>query len=954
MIPLTDHVGTFREIEDDDAWAGIFYLHLDPRDPKEKLRKATNGVFSGPVGALAFLIRDDGLLVTCAHVAIDAEDGNGNPLCEDFGASLTFRSATVPVKINARLLKEGWFGPAQEHWRTRLRAEAMGADVCFFQLQLETAALFDDYEDKAHKVDDIRPVNSPRETLIERARVLPLGAPNYPMASDIPLQVHQVTYSPAGYPRKSTPVARFCAVEPKLAGGTVTLVSPDITSGDSGGPVWDSARKRVVAMVRMGMGHLEGREFAADARTIADKSGVPVKIDAEANRIISGLDEVAQATSVMRHFPILQDWMQANYVELRIATPLAGADIISDKTTSEPVSATTGVLAHAQRYGGCLLLGGSGAGKSRFLSHLSRYLLDQDVFHRRKRLLPLNYHASNFIESGLDLREMIEESVRQASSLFKTARSLTEVLSINDLSLVVLIDGLDEIPTGSRTKLLRQVTERVVGSNSPIATSENLYADDLLFVVASRPGDDVRLAPKGFGPAQMPVAELQPLNKDEVEQIVSSRIDSKDDRASVSELIDALSWAQDGPTPLQLGVALGFVTAGGLQPKLPVRPIDLNFRLVDHLISLGIDEDDRNREKDPIPRSSSMQFLKENLRELLQLLGENFIAGATTLEENCTMENFEVAGRSDLAADVRDFLRNENKLLGAILRPVERADGRTGLVWPHRTVPEALASEYQKRRVENYVTAFGSFQRLIKERSEAFELQLLSQVDGSREDGMDLASRLVALRLEQSHMQTETTWFALRALACGLELREDVFSRLVVILLRLLFVDFQDRRMNNTFAIKCSSIFSSASAPSPIAVAELPSVRRHLIDRLNHTLETRARGAGTARLTKPEAKVIDRLSLRGELTVPVVGGEPFQGYGPPHSAGMLAKSPSSRELVAPRSTEDDLLQKAVFHLARDPIAFTNAFNAFLAETDERLDPQECLQFFVALWDKQLG
>ncbi|MEL6103104.1 MAG: hypothetical protein AAFR68_17555, partial [Pseudomonadota bacterium] len=761
--------------------------------------------------------------------------------------------------------------------------------------------------------------------------------------------------SGSGYPINSSSVAHFRAAEPKLSGGTVTVASPDISAGDSGGPIWDSARRRVVAMVRSGRGHLEDREFAADARTIATLSGAPIKIDAAAGRIITGLDEVAKATSVMRHFPILQDWMQTNYVELRIATPQIGIDMIAEKVRAGHTSATTGVLEHAKRYGGCLLLGGAGAGKSRFLSHLSGYLLNRQVSHRGKRLIPLNYHARNFKESGLDLREMVEESIRRSSSDFFSERSSTEILSINDLSLIVLIDGLDEVPVSVRTKLLRQVTERVVGSGNLSTNSGDFHADDLLFVVASRPVDDVRLAPEGYGPVQMQVAELQPLNKGEVDKIVSSRIDNDEDRASVSELIDALSWAQDGPTPLQLAVALGFVTAGGLQTKLPARPIDLNFRLVDHLVSLGEDEDNKHRKSDSIPRASQRQFLKDNLRELLQVLAENFIAGATTLEENCTMANFVVAGKTDLAPDVRDFLQAENKLLGAILRSVEREDGGTELVWPHRTIPEALAAEYQERNAEDYVTAFGSFQRLLKERSEAFELQLLGLVDGTRGDDKDIASNLVALKLDKGHMQTETTWFALRVLACGLKLRDNVFARLVVILLRLLFVDFHDRRMNNSFAIKCSSLLSSASAPSPIAVAGLPSVQQHLIARLNHTLTTRARGTGVARVTSAEAKVIDRLSLWGHLTTPVVGSGPSQERDLPFKeSGVPIQFAGAREPVGEHVVENETLRMAVYYLARDPVEFTAAFNVYLSEIGDGGDPQDCLRSFVTLWGKRFG
>lgn len=948
MIPSNDHKRIFSEIEDDDVWSGIFYFESHPRNPNVERPKAEDGPRGGRVGALAFLIRNDGLLATCAHVATNASDVGGRFLCHGFGASLTFRSAKVPVKVEASLLREGWSGPSVERWRTRLRDEDWGADICFFKLQLETATSFE------YNAGETPIVGDPRSALIEHARVLPLGSPNYPVACDEPLRAHQVTYSPAGFPRNSSSVAHFRAAEPNLSGGTVTVASPDIASGDSGGPLWDSTRRRVVAMVRSGRGHLKDREFAADARTIAALSGVPIRIDAQAERLISGLDEIAQAKSVMRHFPILQDWMQSSYVELRIATPQPAADIVADKIKVAPRPATIGVLEYAQRHGGCLLLGGAGAGKSRFLSHLSRHLLDHEVFHRGKRLLPLNYHASDFKESGLDLREMIEESVRRAGSDFKMMRSLNEVLSINDLSLIVLIDGLDEIQTGPRTKLLRQVTERVVGSLKPMANKNDLHTDEFLFVVATRPGDDVKLSPEGHGLGLMQVAELQPLNKDEVTQIVSSRIDSEEDRASVSELIEVLSWAQDGPTPLQLGVALNFVTAGGLQPELPVRPIDLNFRLIDHLISLGVEEDRKHRENDPIPRAAGMQFLSENLRELLQVLGENFIAGATTLEENCMMANFVIASRTDCAPEVRDFLRTETKLLGAILRPVERADGRTELVWPHRTIPEALAAEYHKRHAEDYVATFGSFQRLLRERSEAFELQVLSQIDGTRDDGMDLASKLVAFKLDKSHMQTETTWYALRVLACGLNLREDVFSRLVLILLKLLFIDFQDRRLNNTFAMKCSSFFSSASAPSPIAVASLPSVQRHLISHLNRTLEIRARGTGAARLTKAEAKVIDRLSLWGQLTVSVVGTDPSQGYRQPQGGGMPMQITGAQEPITLWNPDDDTLRRTVYHLARDPLAFTNAFNAFLSKAGEGRDPQECLKSFVALWDQQFG
>ena len=63
---------------------------------------------------------------------------------------------------------------------------------------------------------------------------------------------------------------------------------------------------------------------------------------------------------------------------------------------------------------------------------------------------------------------------------------------------------------------------------------------------------------------------------------------------------------------------------------------------------------------------------------------------------------------------------------------------------------------------------------------------------------------------------------------------------------------------------------------------------------------------------------------------------------------------AAREQVTLTKPEDDMLQMAVFHLARDPLEFTTAFNASLSWEGEGRDPQECLDSFVLLWDRQFS
>jgi hypothetical protein len=124
------------------------------------------------------------------------------------------------------------------------------------------------------------------------------------------------------------------------------------------------------------------------------------------------------------------------------------------------------------------------------------------------------------------------------------------------------------------------------------------------------------------------------------------------------------------------------------------------------------------------------------------------------------------------------------------------------------------------------------------------------------------------------------------------------------------------------------------------------------VNRLNHTLETRARRTGTARLTSAEVKVIDRLSLWGQLTVPIVGATPTQEVRAPSNERMPIKTNKAQEAVLRSPVENGTLLKAVYYMASDPREFTTAFNLFLSEAGEGRDPQECLRSFVALWDQQ--
>lgn len=935
MIPFQKNSELFGDIENDDVWTGIFFLETDPKNPKPIEHKDER------VGALAFMIRADGLLVTCAHVPTYARDEFGTFVCNDYGDELTLRSAILPVTVRARVLSEGWSGPPPSRWRKRLTPDEWEADICFLQLLLDTVAPIPTTADKAIGIAEAR------ACLLDQARVLPIAAPNYSVGSKQPLRVHQVTYSAAGFPRNSSAIATFRAVERRLNGGTVSLDSEVIESGDSGGPVWDSDRRRVVAMVRSGMGHQSDSEFAADARVISELSGVPVQIDADAQSIVHSLDQIAQATSLTRHFPILQSWMHTNYVELRVAAPIAGTDFWGEKEQSDGQPASLGLLKNAMAYKGAILLGSPGAGKSRLMYQLSRHLLDNSIYHAGKRVLPLNFHARDFQAYGLNIRDLVETGARRTDLRLSSERSPFEVLSINDIALMVLIDGLDEIDQRSRTKLVRQVTQKVLGTGTQQNKFSEIYSDDVFIVVASRPVEDVRLFPEGLGPSMMPVLELQPLNTDEIDKMISSRIEDETRRVSVREIVEVLDWLKSGPTPLQLSIALGLATAGNLEPDRPARPIDLNFKLIDHLVALGRHEDDQRRTPQTIPRSSIMQFLERNIRPLLQVLGENFINGTETLEKIHALNNITIEGREDLGPDVRDFVERERWLLGAILA-IEKSDsGEMRLVWPHRAIPEALSAEYHKVSAAGHVSAFSSYQRLSRERSDAFELQFLSLIDGSQRDQEDYASQLVSLKLEREHMQIETTWFALRLLAAGVVVRDDVFARLVAILLKLLASNSDDHRFNRAWLVKCLTLFSTSSAPSPVAVAQLPSVRPFLIERLNATLERRARVSGIARLTSHEENIIEMLSLWGALTVPTTMARPAPNFVRPVKSqpASVDKSPlqsrSMREVGELRSFD-----YAFYLLARDPNGFASAFNEFLEMQPVGVDPIDSLDSFI--------
>ncbi len=895
----------FARLDGDEAWPGIFYIEANPDRPLPTKR----------VGALCFLIGEDGLIVTCSHVAMDFAD-------EPWGV-LTLNAAFAPLTVKAEILREGWSGPRWGSDKRNITSADWGADIAFLRL-LPNSAHYND--SGIAKVDTSL---SPVDCLYDKGKVLALAAPGYFPGSKSPLTAHHVTYSDEGKPERSPSQASFRSSSHSLHHGMVVLDSDVISNGDSGGPIWDRDRKRVVAMVRRGAKHLDDTELAADTRTICELSGKQLTIDLDAELLLETLKRFHELSSISKHFQLLSDFLEGSYIDLRVkkVPSMSFPD-------SEGQSAIESIL-RTENFEKCrFLLGGPGSGKSKLFQHVADHLISTPTSYNGKRLVPLIFHAREFERFGLNTKEILKHVVEMMDTSLHRHRLPHEILYQNDLALLILIDGLDEVNDASKARLLALLTRS--SQSKADETLDKLVDDNTFFIVATRPVEDLRITGQSADTNAI-VLELQPLNSAEIDLFFDSHGHEGDAKGVLRELAEILSWGHAGPTPLQIAFLLHYAKHSKISSIGISRPVDLHMCLAEHLLRVGDQADSRDR-------SSRLQEIRDNIWRVIGAVANSYLKGNTQLSS--VLQSEEVQSLEFEYQDIRDFLIDERQLLGAIVSFDSEPGNEWSIVWPHRTVAEAFSAHYLAESVTDHIKAAEVF-RNSSHTSQSHEILFLSLIDQTSLRG-DFASNLVARKLGNGLSNKRIIWFSLRLLAAGVRLDEHNYSILVTLLMKVLYYSTGGRQISAVWGLLCSELFASAGAngPDPVSVAKMQIVKKYVTAKLNSNLERRARIYGFARLSSAEAHLIEELEIHADIDVPILSPDGSQRLRP------TTYAPNHRpheEIVNSETMNVDNVDLGRFAsqlLARYPEHFVQEFRAHLSESSTSEDPSEVLRDFL--------
>ena len=401
----------------------------------------------GKATGMGFLVHPAGLVATASHVLITMG------LIPGMDVTLYAGTEGGPVAVEARVLFEDqWRGPKWRGWVSESGSLAIPAFIPPEEY-LEDLAVLQLLPAKAHAARNGQVMAPGKATrlLEEYCRVLPLASPGFTSGARLKAwhafwdgsDLHQIRPADAGY-RSAEPGLQY----------SIRLHDDlqHLEGGYSGSPLWDSERRRVVGMVRRGIKtSVPDAVLGVDARRIAAAARVALVPDPAAGGVITALRGAAEQMAPMRHFPILQAMLPDKLLNLRVRPALPRDPLVESEVGGEPgIAVLRNTLA---REPVVLLAGGGGSGKTTLLVALAEDLLDRPLEVEGQRLVPLYLQAADFHRTGFDLAGVLRDHVLRHTPTAETGHTLQQVLRDNDLSLLLMIDGLDELAPIERAKL---------------------------------------------------------------------------------------------------------------------------------------------------------------------------------------------------------------------------------------------------------------------------------------------------------------------------------------------------------------------------------------------------------------------------------------------------------------------------------------------------------------------
>lgn len=808
--------------EGEDPMLGLFFFEAESALAAE-LRMNPGGDRPSAVG-MGALIGTDGLVVTCSHVVLALG------ACPGETVALYGASATVNIEVQAKVCVEGWEGPELDEEGNRYpalfwddlwdaRPDVFRGDIAFLKIDLASATWH--LRNRELASDSI---GAAQEKLIARARVLPFSRAGYKRAGAA-LMAWKVNWIHGG-PDCQIGDARFLSYDIE-AHHAVRMSSTYIGHGFSGSPLWDPHRRTVVGIVRRALPAHKDLVLGTDAHRFELHSAATASPD----RRFQVLEERLLSRLMA---PVLDVWQDtvgsgsdARYIEPELAID-AARDPLQPEPLIEYVPAISHLRAQFALMRHIVVRGGAGSGKTSLLRRLAMSLIEQPQFAKGLRIFPLLLSATELLKNEIDLGHYLERLWKAVRPIDCGSDSAVDVLAENGVTLVVLVDGLDEIAPAAQVQVLARLqpasrSGRALTPGMGGRQADALEPHILCSIIATRPS--AQLASNlPLGKRPYTVFELCGFDKHAIDLFCAEGFGSAEAVAQFKQELRKLRWASGRVPPLQLQMAASLYQSDSAEP-LPDRAVDLTARYVGHLIARGQQEFTERRVGKPRLANEVNALYLPHIEEILAFAAACTISGRG---DGLSRERFEAmleewSGAPDLLpwagniGSLAGFLYQDFHAATAILSVRHDEDTSSNLVWAHRTFVETLNAMHVYRTCgRKYDLLREPFGAMLKEAEHAQAIALLGVID--RAGDMDVVAKLLTGCMQAPAVGSEPQLFSIRALAAGIDADGRTRFAQVTLLIRFVLTAAQEAKL-------CRKLFEQEDLPDAEEILAYPELR---------------------------------------------------------------------------------------------------------------------------------
>ena len=409
--------------------------------------------------------------------------------------------------------------------------------------------------------------------------------------------------------------------------------------------------------------------------------------------------------------------------------------------------------------------------------------------------MPILTTASDLLTYNGNLEELFKKlKVRFLSN--KSNDLLLEIIEENDASILLLVDGLDEIGTADQKRVIQRLGSLIdmashISSYGLDATSSFANNVGLVrhVVVSTRPVSFEILNEQGLTRSGFKILEIVSFDNDRINNLINQLITDLSTRDAFHEELRHVGWDRDDPTPLQIRVAAEIFRWDG---ALPVRSYEIAFRFVEKKLSEGIK---RKFDITVDKVSPNYVLLQKNLNWIIEFFAQFNYSNNTFCSSDLESEINRLRALGNIPNDICNnddlihFILNDAPVITGLFWPsdsIASADGKLlfSITWIHRTFLQVLVACWHHRI--NSLCPNQLKELYDGALDDAVELNLLSRLEANYQ--FDIVEEILKYWVSSAPMTGgKTSKKALVALAAGIDADGRMRPSLVRELIRVVF-----------------------------------------------------------------------------------------------------------------------------------------------------------------------